>query len=980
VKLRVRVIIVKENQDYLHSLKKAGRCLPLSIVVIMLLVFATPVIALTSAASNGITGPKDAAFRAGLWWDPSSNGSGWEINQSGDAFFAIWYTYDVDGNPVWYTTNGPFADGQYSGDLLQFSWDYNDQLVNTPVVAGNVTIDFFNPQLAEISWRLGDQQNSYTVRPFIFSGSPAMADHSGSWFDPQESGYGMTIQSQGDLTYAVLYYYDEAGKPTWSAGINAEDDQSLSLLNFKGSCPWCEYSTPTYVPAGELSAQFQSETRLILQLSLPDAAPFWSKPQAQQVMISNAPSGRVHPAAMASIASDEALRHYFKAGYVQGNGYDYSMLCLPPIVSPAPPVEPLPQTEVISSTNVQVAGVDEADVVKATSQYLYSLNLAKNEMSLSGDIPSSRQSITRYRISADGETPVGDGMFSVSLPAAAGSNSFVQSQGLYHYEPLIDFGNLKLIYVASQVQGGCMQPAKGSTSIVAFNAESNTDFNPINQLQVDGELISSRKIGDRLFLATTFRPDIYSLAAKVLSPQEASEFSPTPDGIEALFSMLTPADLFPAVTYPDGSSQPLVTTDNVMMPSLPLYDIKPVLTTLSMFDLNDLDALPVSISIMGRTNGMYATPDSVFLASSHTGYELNGLGELVRTGFIDTDIHKIAIENGVFVYRGSGTVAGSLGNDTERLAFRMSEYQDHLRVVSSSSWGDRWGELGYNRLTILKESENNKLLLTTVSVLPNAGRPEPIGKPGESIYGVRFKGERGYVVTFVRVDPLYSLDLSDPTDPLILGELEIEGFSDYLHPVGDDLLVGVGMQAETDEDLGNTWFQGVQVGLFDVSSPSAPVLLNLEEIGYRGTTTTVLDTHRAFTFIPGDPEREIPMRFTIPVSEHGPLDGVPDPDPSFWYPWKATGIVMFEINELSGGFSTMEQVGRTNLASVETIEPEFADFYQYPQEEYSRSVIYGDQVLHYFRGGLFQTQWRGSKFTPAENCPLCAPKGYPLNP
>ena len=656
-------------------------------------------------------------------------------------------------------------------------------------------------------------------------------------------------------------------------------------------------------------------------------------------------------------------------------------MCPPPIVSLAPPPVAQPDGEVLSSTNVQVEGVDEADVVKATGEYLYSLDLSKNEIVLSPDASAAKQSITRYRISADGDIPVGDGSYPVSLPLASDSYNYVRSQGLYHYEMEPDPesgskpGSSKLIYLASQVEGGCFGVANASTSIRAFDSGADDDFVVDSQLEIDGELIASRQIGDRLFIATTFKPDILALAEMALGPEAVSEFRSTPAEIEALFDLLKADQVFPAISYPDGSRQRLVDTEDVMMPMLPLFSVTPVMTTLSMFDLNDLSLPPVSIAVMGKTNGMYATSENIYFASSHTGYGINQQGEVVRMGYSDTDIHKIAISKGSFDYRGSGTIEGSLGFDSERLAFRMSEYQDHLRVVSSDNWQGRWGEFGDHRLTILKESEDNKLLLETVSVLPNEQRPEPIGKPNESIHGVRFQGERGYVVTFVRVDPLYALDLSKPTDPRILGELVIEGFSDYLHPVGNNLLIGIGMQAVTLPDNGGTRFQGVQVGLFDVSAPAAPVLLNLHEIGQRGTTTSVLDTHRAFTAVPGDPVTGKPMRFIIPVSEHAPADGILDPDPAHWYPWKSTGIVMFEVDEKTDELSMLEQTGRANLASTETVEPESAFFYQNPQEDHSRSVIYGDQVFHYFRGGLFMTQWSGSEFTPAENCPLCSPGG-----
>ena len=972
---------MKNIRVYTASLLRASFVVRFFCVIALILCANIPLGALASGTSNGITGPDNAAFRAGLWWDPGRSGSGWEINQSGDSIFTIWYTYNSNGEPVWYTSNGQLSEGRYQGDLLSFSWNYSNQKVNDPTIAGSVSIHFLNPQLAEIDWRLGEQQGGRTVRPFIYSANPTLSDYSGSWFDPGESGYGMTIQTQGDLTYGVLYYYDKAGKPIWSGGTNAEGGESLSMRSFYGSCPWCEYAPSVYVRAGELTPGFHSETRLSLELVFPDADPFWTKPQAQHVMISNPPSGRSHPAAMARISSDEALKYYFRAGYLKGNGHDYSFMCPPPIVSPAPPPVAAPSDEVISSTNVQVEGVDEADVVKATGEYLYSLDLSKHEMVLSPDPSTVMQSITRYRISDDGDIPVGDGSYPVSLPLASDNYNYVRSQGLYHYEPVSDPesesepGSSKIIYLASQVAGGCFVAANASTSIRAFDSGADDDFVVDTQLEIDGELIASRQIGDRLFVATSFKPDVLALAKMALGPEAVNEFRSTPDEIEALFNLLEPDQLFPAVSYPDGSRKRLVATEDVMMPMLPIYGVEPVMTTLSMFDLNDLSIPPVSIAVMGRTNGMYATPANVYFASSHTGYGINQQGEVVRMGYSDTDIHKIAISKNSFDYRGSGTVEGTLGFEPERLAFRMSEYQDHLRVISSDNWQARWGEFGDHRLTILKESEGSKLLLNTVSVLPNEQRPAPIGKPNENIHGVRFQGERGYVVTFVRVDPLYALDLSNPADPLILGELEMTGFSDYLHPIGDNLLIGVGMQAVTLPDNGGTRFQGVQVGLFDVSAPAAPVLLNLYEIGHRGTRTSVLDTHRAFTALPGDPDTGRPMRFIIPVSEHGPEDGILDPDPAYWYPWKSTGIVMFEVDEQTGELSTLEQTGRANLASTETVDPDFSYFYQDPREDYSRSVIYGDQVFHYFRGGLFMTQWSGSNFTPAENCPLCSPGG-----
>jgi len=134
-------------------------------------------------------------------------------------------------------------------------------------------------------------------------------------------------------------------------------------------------------------------------------------------------------------------------------------------------------------------------------------------------------------------------------------------------------------------------------------------------------------------------------------------------------------------------------------------------------------------------------------------------------------------------------------------------------------------------LTILREHPADRTL-QIVGQLPNAQRPQALGKPGEQVYGVRFLGDRGYLVTFRRVDPLYVLDLGDPSDPRSVGELMVPGFSDYLFPVGDGLLLGVGKDAT---DSGQV--SGVKVALFDVADPAQPRQLNALTFGGAGSSS-----------------------------------------------------------------------------------------------------------------------------------------------
>ena len=150
---------------------------------------------------------------------------------------------------------------------------------------------------------------------------------------------------------------------------------------------------------------------------------------------------------------------------------------------------------------------------------------------------------------------------------------------------------------------------------------------------------------------------------------------------------------------------------------------------------------------------------------------------------------------------------------------------------------------------------DDDLELDPVATLPNARRPDPIGKPNEDLYGVRFLGDRAYLVTFERTDPLYVIDLSDHGDPRIAGELEVTGFSDFLHPVTDELLLGLGA-----DQVGR-----VKLELFDISSLSEPASLGALVLSPDADWThseARYDRH-AFTYLAGDEGID---RFAVPIS------------------------------------------------------------------------------------------------------------------
>jgi hypothetical protein len=159
-------------------------------------------------------------------------------------------------------------------------------------------------------------------------------------------------------------------------------------------------------------------------------------------------------------------------------------------------------------------------------------------------------------------------------------------------------------------------------------------------------------------------------------------------------------------------------------------------------------------------------------------------------------------------------------------------------------------------------------VLRTVSSLPNERRTAPIGKAGEQVHAVRFVEDRAYVVTFRRTDPVYAIDLSDPTDPRLLGALEVPGFSDRLYPLGANLLLGVGHDSQSWNDIDYT--TGVLVSLLDVRDPTRPRELARRVIGERGSMSAS-DFSPHGTAIERDGGR---VRIALPVSVHAgaPLD------------------------------------------------------------------------------------------------------------
>ncbi|MCP4606433.1 MAG: hypothetical protein GY847_38990 [Proteobacteria bacterium] len=260
------------------------------------------------------------------------------------------------------------------------------------------------------------------------------------------------------------------------------------------------------------------------------------------------------------------------------------------------------------------------------------------------------------------------------------------------------------------------------------------------------------------------------------------------------------------------------------------------------FDLPESSDIGGSL-ILSRPGAVYATADSLYVAVRHYSSE-------IEDWYFDdekeiseaTTVHKFALEsNGTeSTYRGSGLVGGRVLNQ-----FSMDEYEGYLRIATTT--GQVWQQHTRSTVSVLAEQSG---------ALPIVGMVDGIA-PTEDIRSARFDEELGFIVTFKKTDPLFVIDLAQPTKPMIKGELKIPGFSTYMHLMDDDHLLTIGYDAD---DQGSfAWFQGIQLQIINIADISDPRLIHKEVIGTRGSTSEAATNHLAFNYYPTRDLLALPM-------------------------------------------------------------------------------------------------------------------------
>jgi uncharacterized secreted protein with C-terminal beta-propeller domain len=507
-----------------------------------------------------------------------------------------------------------------------------------------------------------------------------------------------------------------------------------------------------------------------------------------------------------------------------------------------------------SRTNVQVEGVDEGDIVKTDGTYLYIA---------SPSIGSKIKIVKAF--------PAND-MRHVSTIELATSNGSATPQELY-----VD-GD-KLVVVANAwynpsprdplLEDTATEPVSGKmmwypgyygmnrTEVRIYDIAERAHPTLLRTVAFDGNSVSTRRIDDKLYMVMN-RNLWWGGPMPMANVRTSTSVTEADVGVPTFSDSATGAKEAPVSRCGQIS----------ILPHVP----QPEYMIVAVVPLKDLKAEVKRELVVGSAQNIYASLKNLYVATPRWNYVWDGRGGNTST----TQLYRFEFTSDGVDLKAEGSVPGTILNQ-----FSMDEYGDTFRIATTKQ--PTWNEKGDTQ----SPSSNNLYVLN--KSLERVGEIEDIA-PGESIYSVRFMGDRTYMVTFKQVDPLFVIDTSDPRNPKILGKLKIPGYSDYLHPYDATHVIGFGKEVDesidkdkvhSDNAVYYTAVLGMKVSLFDVSDVEHPKEMFKTVIGDRGTESPLLHDHHALLF---DKERNLlafPVTvMTLPEGKK-PTDEYAYPTPTF---------------------------------------------------------------------------------------------------
>jgi hypothetical protein len=451
-----------------------------------------------------------------------------------------------------------------------------------------------------------------------------------------------------------------------------------------------------------------------------------------------------------------------------------------------------------TGTNVQEVGVDEPDVAKTDGALLVQARGRDLVVAdVSGDEPVQRGRLELPARLSDAELLL------------AGDTVVVISRGQFVAQPT----------PLADVAGRIGPVGSDDSRVLTVSVADPGRLEITSDQEFEGSIISARQYGDTVRLA--LRTGLPELAFRHGSGQAGERLAESHN--RRVVRETTAEDWLPTVTV-DGHRQPLLGCDDVRHPR---GDSGAGTLTIVTFDAETPEQRSAT-AVTTSGDLVYSSEDRLYVATPVYGGRPDSIWRLGREAIAPrTEIHAFALDGTATTYVASGQVRGLV-----RDRWAMDEHDGDLRVavVLTRGWSDQ-----HNGVAVLRQDGSR---LEVVGSVGGMG-------PQEEIKSVRWFDDLAIVVTFRQVDPLYTIDLSEPSDPRVLGELKIPGFSSYLHPIGDDRLLGLGTAA-TRQGL----TRGAQMSVFDISRLRDPDQLSVLRFGNSTELAAAWDP-RSFTYLPG---------------------------------------------------------------------------------------------------------------------------------
>ncbi len=526
--------------------------------------------------------------------------------------------------------------------------------------------------------------------------------------------------------------------------------------------------------------------------------------------------------------------------------------------------EPVPEagSSDYSTTNIQVEGVDEGDIVKNDGKYAYIVSQNKTEVFILEVNPASKA-----RIISEIEMNYTINEIYLNNNKLIAVGSIYSYFSYYEYYDYRDYGS------------------ESNTIIEIYDITTKSEPILVRYDRLNGSLINSRMIGNYF----------YVIVKQPLRNINTEDDLPAPPS---------------KIHYINNSTDNYYTFTNIISINVKQSNLEP----------------SYMIILLGSSNNIYVSTKNIFITCTrYERYNSHPMTDFDHGEFRErTIIIRISIKNGVINYQASGSVPGYALN-----RFSMDEYKEHFRIATTT---------GHVSRLSMSTSENHVYVLDMD--LNIVGGLREIA-PGERIYSARFMGNRGYLVTFKKVDPFFVIDLSIPYNPRILGELKIPGYSNYLHLYDENHVIGIGKETVEADGGEFAWYQGVKISLFDVTNVQNPKERSKFIIGDRGTESEALYDPRAFLFSKNKQLLVIPIQLAEIDESKYPNGAAPNTHGE--YTW--CGAYVFKLSSYSG----IKLRGRITHLDDNELTYNGNDYYSLHSSFYSKKVkrsFYIEDVLY----------------------------------